>query len=162
MFAVFEHLNLDELKVMADGSNTDILTLSEAWLNPNPGFQTAVCHDQTDMQGGGLLFSVETIFHCLSCLVFICSCIWIKVCFQNTNILVDTYYCPPGQCAGRRDTFLDALSFSISKTIEANISAIIITGKETLMTGALHGFLIIPPVTLASFCVSWWKEMFYW
>ena len=109
----------------------------------------------------GLLFSVETIFHCLSCLVFTCSCIWIKVCFQNTNILVDTYYCPPGQLAGRRDTFLDGLSFFISKTIEANISAIIITGEETLITGALHGFLIISPVTLASFCVSWWKEMVF-
>ena len=72
---------LDELKVLADGSYIDILTLSETWLNPDdtdisisiPGFQNAVRHDRTDMQGGGVaILSRQYKLHRMSCLVFTC------------------------------------------------------------------------------------------
>ena len=134
---------LDELKHVADTANLDILTISESWLDESdenisiPGFQPIFRDDHKgDARGGGVaIFCGENVNSELcgeltsSELPPDCSNIWLKLYFENSTILLGTYYCPPGQSAQNRDLFLNCLSYSLTKAFELNATAILITGN---------------------------------
>ena len=134
---------LDDLKHMADENFIDIITISETWLsseiNDNvlcmyiPGYQQILRQDRIGRAGGVAIYVRDGIgfTHRLDLEdgnQFDAMCLWVEIHCNFQSVLVGAYYRPPGQTAQERDLFMSCLSSSVTKAIELNKSALVITG----------------------------------
>ena len=139
LYAYNNDNKLGELETLADVTKSDIIALTETWLDSTianqilsiGGFLPPIRNDRNRHGGGVLLYCADhlPVAPRPDLLVAGQESVWVEIKHKpNEKILIGVYYRPPNQSAADRDTFLVKFSQTVASVLEENPKSILIMG----------------------------------
>lgn len=140
--SLYAHNNdhkLGELESLAEITESDIIALTETWLDSTipdqmlsiGGFLPPIRKDRNRHGGGVLIYCADhlPVIPRPDLSTEAQESIWVEIKYkQNKSVMIGVFYRPPNQSAADRDSFLLHLSQTISIVFEENPKSIVVMG----------------------------------